>query len=177
MVASAPSLSVDDLQGNSLHFLAPRGSPAFRPISLLLLGVDDGLSILPLTLELRTDEELLVRRLRRVSSGSRGDSPEARAYKFSTSVSEITPVRCPDSEDAADAAWAAVGVWFVDEVCGAPSDRGATWAAVAGLREGEGGTDECGEGDSTTHILCERVATSFATVWARVEKRFTWKTG
>ncbi len=34
-----------------------------------------------------------------------------------------------------------------------------------------------GEADSTTHMRWDCVATSFATVWARVEYGLTWKTG
>ena len=34
-----------------------------------------------------------------------------------------------------------------------------------------------GDGASTIHIRCERVAQSFATVCARVLKGVTWKTG
>lgn len=65
----------------------------------------------------------------------------------------MTPVRWPESDDAAEAAWAAVGEWWlVDDEWGAPMEMGATWEAVAGLRDGDGGTEECGEGDSTTHI-------------------------
>ena len=38
-----------------------------------------------------------------------------------------------------------------------------------GERSGVWGADGDGDGASTTHMRCERVATSFATVWARVE--------
>jgi hypothetical protein len=38
----------------------------------------------------------------------------------------------------------------------------------AGWRAGVGGPEEEGEGLSTTHMRWERVATSFATVWASV---------
>lgn len=47
----------------------------------------------------------------------------------------------------------------------------------AGVRAGVGGPEDDGDGSSTIHIRCERVATSFATVWARVDKGLTWKTG
>lgn len=66
-----------------------------------------------------------------------------------------------------------VGVWCVVG-SGAMGDGGTRTAGVAA---GVGGPEEAGDGVSTTHILCERVATSFATVWARVEKGLTWKTG
>jgi hypothetical protein len=38
----------------------------------------------------------------------------------------------------------------------------------AGVSPGVGGPEEEGEGPSTTHMRCERVATSLATVWASV---------
>lgn len=50
-------------------------------------------------------------------------------------------------------------------------------ASVAGVRAGVGGPEEDGDGSSTIHMRWERVATSFATVWASVEKGLTWKTG
>lgn len=40
----------------------------------------------------------------------------------------------------------------------------------AGVAAGVGGPEVAGEGVSTTHMRCERVATSFATVWARVDQ-------
>ena len=49
--------------------------------------------------------------------------------------------------------------------------------SVAECSDGVGGPDEDGETGSVIHILCDFVATSFATVWARVESGVTWKTG
>lgn len=46
-----------------------------------------------------------------------------------------------------------------------------------GASSGVCGADGDGDGESTTHIRCARVATNFATVWARVECGLTWKTG
>jgi hypothetical protein len=46
-----------------------------------------------------------------------------------------------------------------------------------GVRAGVEGPDEAGDGASTIHMRCERVATSFAIVCASVLKGFTWKTG
>lgn len=40
---------------------------------------------------------------------------------------------------------------------------------TAGVAAGVGGPEDAGEGASTTHMRWERVATSLATVWARVE--------
>jgi hypothetical protein len=48
---------------------------------------------------------------------------------------------------------------------------------TAGVAAGVGGPEEAGDGVSTTHIRWERVATSLATVWARVEYGLMWKTG
>lgn len=42
---------------------------------------------------------------------------------------------------------------------------------------GEAGTEAEGDGASTIHMRWDRVAQSLATVWARVEKGVTWKTG
>jgi hypothetical protein len=46
-----------------------------------------------------------------------------------------------------------------------------------GWKLGLGGTEPAGDGLSTIHMRWERVATSFATVWARVLTGVTWKTG
>jgi len=46
-----------------------------------------------------------------------------------------------------------------------------------GWKPGLGGTEPAGDGLSTIHMRWERVATSFATVWARVLIGVTWKTG
>lgn len=48
---------------------------------------------------------------------------------------------------------------------------------TAGWTAGVEAPEEAGEGVSTTHMRWERVATSLATVCARVLKGFTWKTG
>jgi len=42
-----------------------------------------------------------------------------------------------------------------------------------GVARGVAGVDGDGEADSTTHIRCALVATSLATVWARVEYGLT----
>ena len=46
-----------------------------------------------------------------------------------------------------------------------------------GWKLGLGGTEPAGDGLSTIHMRWERVATSFATVCARVLTGVTWKTG
>ena len=64
-----------------------------------------------------------------------------------------------------------------EEECPCEEDgglKGGTWWCEA---PGLGGTLEEGEGASTIHMRWERVAQSLATVWARVEKGVTWKTG
>lgn len=55
-------------------------------------------------------------------------------------------------------------------------ESGAAWV-IAGVARGVAGVEGEGDADSTTHILCARVATNLATVWARVEFGLTWKTG
>jgi hypothetical protein len=44
-------------------------------------------------------------------------------------------------------------------------------------KPGLGGTEPAGDGESTIHMRCDRVAQSLATVWARVLTGVTWKTG
>lgn len=44
---------------------------------------------------------------------------------------------------------------------------------TAGVASGVAGAEGEGDADSTTHIRCDLVATSFATVWARVEYGLT----
>lgn len=48
---------------------------------------------------------------------------------------------------------------------------------VDGVSAGVEWPEDDGDGLSTTHMRCDRVATSFATVCARVLKGLTWKTG
>lgn len=48
-------------------------------------------------------------------------------------------------------------------------ERGGGAVVEEGLRLGDGGTELAGDGDSTIHMRCERVATSLATVWASVD--------
>lgn len=64
---------------------------------------------------------------------------------------------------------------FVAVGSGVTGEGGTRIDAV--LKLGVGGPLLAGDGVSTTHIRCERVATSLATVCARVEKGLTWKTG
>lgn len=84
----------------------------------------------------------------------------------------MTPVSLPDREapGSADAGTAAVGTgeggaafWDDDEVVPCP----------CGPIKGVAGAEGEGDADSTTHIRCDLVATSFATVWAKVEYGLT----
>lgn len=59
----------------------------------------------------------------------------------------------------------------IDELCDEVGTRVAGWA------KGVGGPEDEGETGSVTHIRWLLVATSFATVWARVLSGVTWKTG
>lgn len=116
---------------------------------------------------------LLVRRLRRSSSGSRGDKPQAFAYRLRMSVRLITPMRRPLTlaPGRAAAGTARLGLAGVK---GGPGVGETLWLGrtvgmlVEGIRAGDAGTDDAGEAVSTTHMRCERVATSLATVCASV---------
>lgn len=129
--------------------------------------------------------ELLELRLRlaRCSLGSEGCKPVDFANMFSTSVNEMTPVSLPErrAPAMADAGTAAVGTGEAGTAAVGTGDGGAgantgaaggggpavvkDWGPIKGVAGAEGE----GDADSTTHIRCDRVATSLATVWARVE--------
>lgn len=80
----------------------------------------------------------------------------------------MTPVRRPDSlapgnaEAEMEGNAGDKGGELVIESCG-------TAASIDGADCGVAGAEEDGEGLSVTHMRWEVVATSFATVWARVE--------
>lgn len=147
---------------------------ALRPAKL------PSLSMLLLKLAL-----LLRRRCLLVSFGSCGLNPLARANRLRISVRLTTPVKRPDmvgteaavkvllpgllGVNGAAAACGLVPLTFVNGFGGG--------TRVAGVKAGVGGPEDDGEGSSTIHMRCERVATSLATVWARVESGLTWKTG
>lgn len=152
----------------------------------------DMLSLRELSMLVRMLLELLRLLARRASSGSWGCSPLARAKTFKMSVRLITPLSLPDKLAPGIAlaemagATAPVPAKCVGAVVftgvGPDNDTGSGvigegGTSTAGWIAGVGGPDEAGEGVSTTHIRCERVATSLATVWARVLKGLTWKTG
>jgi hypothetical protein len=178
-------------------FPRPRAIPGpwkFFSRSLTLLrrpAMPDTLSLRELSMLRRMLLELLLRRARRASSGSCGCKPLARANKFRISVRLMTPLIRPDRLDPvmADAEMAGttapVPRWVgtveltgMGPACvcgrGVIGDGGTR---VAGVSAGVDGPEDEGDGLSTTHMRCERVATSFATVWASVLYGFIWKTG
>lgn len=66
-------------------------------------------------------------------------------------------------ESSGEGAATAVGAAAGSGAVGVGSDM------TAGFMEGVGGPEDAGDGASTIHMRWERVATSFATVCARVE--------
>jgi hypothetical protein len=176
------------LQYFSQAFPRPRAMPGpwkFFSLSLTLLrrpAMPETLSLRELSMLRRILLELLLRRARLASSGSWGCRPLARANKFRTSVRLITPLMRPDRLDPvmADADMAGttapVPRWVgaveltgmgPDCVCGR-GVIGDGGTREAGWSAGVDGPEDDGDGLSTTHMRCERVATSFATVWASV---------
>lgn len=189
--------------GQDAQAILPLGTPkpwtpAALSLSLTLLllpevpAIPDTLSLRELSMLVRILLELLRLRARRASSGSCGCSPLARAKTFRISVRLITPLSLPDK--------LAPGIALA-EIAGAMAPVPARCVGAVVLTDtgplkeigrgaiGDGGTklegwiagvegpEEAGEGVSTTHMRWERVATSFATVWASVLNGFTWKTG
>lgn len=69
------------------------------------------------------------------------------------------PERRGDGRETETGAGAAAGRGVMGEGSG----------ITEGLTDGVGGPDDAGDGASTIHMRCERVATSLATVCARVE--------
>ena len=117
-------------------------------------------------LGLMEELELRLRRAR-LSLGLKGLRPDWRAKRFRISVNEITPVnrpeiRAPGKAEAETAGNAADNAGDVgpDPGCGADM----TACVTEGVARGVAGADGDGEADSTTHILCERVAMSLAIV-------------
>jgi hypothetical protein len=171
---------------------------AVLSLSLTLLrrpevpAMPDMLSLLELSMLVRMLLELLRLLARRASSGSWGCSPLARANTFKMSVRLITPLSLPDKLAPGIAlaeiagATAPVPARCVGAVVftgvGPDSETGRGvigegGTSTAGWIAGVEAPEEAGEGVSTTHMRCDRVATSLATVWARVLKGLTWKTG
>lgn len=109
----------------------------------------------------RIELDELRRRLARCSLGSPGRRPVVLANMFRTSVKDMTPVSLPDSREPAkaEAGTAAAGA----------GDDGAAPADGCAASKGVAGADGEGEADSTTHMRWDLVATSLATVCARLE--------
>jgi len=115
----------------------------------------------------RTELLELLRRLALCSPGSAGFNPLNLANMLRMSVRETTPLSFPEMRAPAKAEAGTAtagtgdgGAWF---------DGGAPLTWVWGPISGVAGADGDGDADSTTHIRCDLVATSFATVCARVE--------
>lgn len=108
----------------------------------------------------RTELLELFRRRARCAPGSDGFSPVDLANAFSTSVNETTPLSLPDKPAPiiADAGTAAAG-------CGEGGvGGGGPCVKLDGPIKGVAGADGEGDADSTTHMRCDLVATSLATV-------------
>lgn len=117
-------------------------------------------------------EELELRLRRdRLSLGLNGLRPDWRAKRLRMSVSEMTPVNLPEIRAPGKAEAETAG--NVPDKAGDTGPEpgaveGKAWV-IDGVAKGVAGVDGDGEAASTTHIRCERVATSLATVWAREE--------
>lgn len=98
----------------------------------------------------------LRRRLARCSLGSPGFKPVVLAKILSTSVKEMTPVSFPERHEPASAEAGTAVTGAGDG--GAPADEECAESS------GVAGADGEGDADSTTHIRCDLVATSLATV-------------
>jgi hypothetical protein len=87
------------------------------------------------------------------------------------SVNEMTPVKRPEIRAPGRAEAETAGKLLVkDGDTGIDPGCGDTTTGITdGVARGVAGVDGEGEAASTTHILCDLVAMSLATVWARVE--------
>lgn len=167
-----------------------------RSLTLLLrpevCAMPEMLSLRELSMLVRMLLELLRLLARRASSGSCGCSPLARANTFRMSVRLMTPLSLPDrlapvialAEMAGATAPELARCVGAVEFTGVGPDRetgsgviGDGGTSTAGWIAGVEGPEEAGDGVSTTHMRCERVAASLATVCASVLKGLTWKTG
>jgi hypothetical protein len=120
-------------------------------------------------------ELLELRRLRSLwLLGLSGLSPDCRAKRFRMSVKETTPVKRPEIRLPGSAAAETAG-----KAPARDGDAGVeligderTACEIEGVESGVEDDEDDGDA-STTHIRCERVATSLATVCARVERGLT----
>lgn len=83
-----------------------------------------------------------------------------------TSVSDMTPVNRPEMRAPA---MADAGTADAKTGDGGAANGGGIGVKPCGGMRGVAGADGDGDADSTTHIRCDLVATSFATVCASVE--------
>lgn len=83
------------------------------------------------------------------------------------SVREMTPVSRPEMPEAPDTAGKAAFS------AGEAGEEPYGGAKIAGVNAGVAGAEGDGEEPSTTHILCDLVAMSFAVVCASVEYGLT----
>lgn len=122
----------------------------------------------------RTELLELLRRLARCSPGSEGFMPDDLAKRLRISVRETTPVRRPERlapgrAEAGTLCWTCCG----RGEGGVEPEPGIRTDPPVGARSGVAGAEGEGEADSTTHMRWAWVATSFATVCARVEYGLT----
>ncbi|KAH6511551.1 hypothetical protein HBI81_243940 [Parastagonospora nodorum] len=154
-------------------FPRPRAMPSpwiFFSRSLTLPrrpAMADTLSLRALSMLLRILLELLLRCARLASSGSWGCSPLAFANSFRTSVKLMTPLSLPDrlAPLMADAEMADATAPVLARCVGDVelTDVGPMCVARRGVMGDSAGVGGPEDGLSTTHMRCERVATSFAT--------------
>lgn len=177
--------------------------PTNQPLSEVLLfrSLDGLIGRDPRSILLLTDELLDLLLLNLISCGSAVSKPPTLANNIKISVRLTTPTRVPlilaPGKEAAETLgpdWLITGVFGVasetclgsEEVaCGTSTwncpDAAELWedvgTNVAVWRDGVVGAEDIGESGSVTHIRWLFVATSLATVWARVFIGVTWKTG
>lgn len=113
----------------------------------------------------RTELLELFLRLARCTPGSDGFNPVDLANALRISVKETTPLSFPDirAPTMADAGTEAA-IWGEGGATG-----GVPCVKLDGPVNGVSGAVGDGDADSTTHMRCDLVATSLATVWANVE--------
>jgi len=102
--------------------------------------------------------------------GLNGLRPDWRAKRFRISVRDTTPVNRPEIRAPGRAEAETGNAPLIEGDAGFDPGGGTRTAwVIEGVANGVAGADGEGEADSTTHIRWLLVATSLATVWARVE--------
>jgi len=128
--------------------------------------------------------ELDLRLARLASSGSCGCRPLARAKRLRISVRLMTPLSLPDrlapviaeadiaGATAPDPARCVGAVELTavgpEEIIAGRGVIGEGGTRTDGVSAGVPGPEDAGDGESTTHMRCDRVATNLATVCASV---------